>query len=85
MEYTIQDIIDATVENEPTKVQAAFDHIVGQRVMDALEARKQDIASSMFNAQQDTEEIQDSTPEETEAEHGEEDTTSAEEENNQPA
>lgn len=60
MEYSIQDIIDATVEQEPTKVQAAFDYIVGQKVMDALEARKQELASSLFNGQQisDQEEIE---------------------------
>lgn len=85
MEYTIQDIIDATVENEPTKVQAAFDHIVGQRVMDALENRKREIAATMFNDQTDAEEAQDSEPTEIEAKDGEEDTTSAEEEVSQPA
>jgi len=49
MEYTIQDIIDATVEQEPTKVQAAFDHLIGQKVMNALEDRKREIAASMFS------------------------------------
>jgi len=49
MEYTIQDIIDATVEQEPTKVQAAFDHLIGQKVMTALEAKKREIAANMFN------------------------------------
>lgn len=49
MEYTIQDIIDATVEQEPTKVQAAFDDLIGQRIMTALEARKREIAANMFN------------------------------------
>jgi hypothetical protein len=48
MEYSIQDIIDGAVENEPTKVQAAFDSLIGPRVMAALEARKKEIASSMF-------------------------------------
>jgi hypothetical protein len=52
MEYSIQDIIDGAVEGEPTKVQAAFDHLIGPRIMDALEARKREVASSMFNSQE---------------------------------
>lgn len=62
MEYTIQDIIDGAVENEPTKVQQAFDHLIGPKVMAALEARKKEIASSMFAAQTEAE------PEQTEPE-----------------
>lgn len=78
MEYSIQDIIDATVEGEPTTVQAAFDHIIGQKVMDALESRKRDLAASMFNSSPN----QDDTtthlePEEIEDENGEEDFTSS--------
>lgn len=65
MEYTIQDIIDATVEQEPTKVQAAFDHLIGQRVMTALEARKREIAANMFNHADESEQEYD-TDNETE-------------------
>lgn len=60
MEYSIQDIIDATVEGEPIKVQAAFDHLIGQKIMDSLEAKKREIASSMFNGA-DEEESEDNT------------------------
>jgi len=52
MEYSIQDIIDGAVENEPTKVQAAFDGIIGPRVLAALEARKREIATAMFSQQE---------------------------------
>ena len=55
MEYTIQDIIDGAAENEPTKVHQAFDYLLGSRVMTALEARKKEIASSMFNSQDEVE------------------------------
>ena len=55
MEYSIQDIIDATVEGEPVKVQAAFDHLIGQKIMDSLEARKREIASTMFNGDDEVE------------------------------
>ena len=57
MEYSIQDIIDATVEGEPVKVQAAFDHLIGQKIMDSLEAKKREIASTMFNGNDEVEKI----------------------------
>jgi hypothetical protein len=63
MEYSIQDIIDGAVENEPTKVQAAFDGVIGPRVLAALEARKREIASSMFASQQETEVEQENNAE----------------------
>lgn len=69
MEYTIQDIIDGAVENEPTKVQAAFDSVIGPRVLAALEARKKEIASSMFSNEQeesDTNDTEVSSDENTE-------------------
>ena len=75
MEYSIQDIIDATVEKEPTKVQAAFDYIVGQKVMDALATRKQELASSLFNGQPDSDQ------EEIEAEYAEDQDTEPAQEN----
>lgn len=75
MEYSIQDIIDAAVENEPTKMQAAFDQLIGPKIMDALESRKKDIASNMFRSQQDTEEL------DTTVEVEDENTEPAQEEN----
>lgn len=50
MEYNIQDIIDATADGEPVRVQAAFDHLIGQKIMDSLEARKKEIATTMFKS-----------------------------------
>jgi len=55
MDYTIQDIIDGAVENEPTKVQSAFDAVIGPRVLAALEARKREIAQTMFAAPEEVE------------------------------
>lgn len=49
----IQDIIDATVDGEPTKVQSAFDQLIGQKIMDALETRKREVATSMFAGQEE--------------------------------
>ena len=62
MEHTIQDIIDATVEGEPVRVQAAFDHLIGQKIMDQLETRKREIAANMFNgAETEEAELEDNT------------------------
>jgi hypothetical protein len=72
MEYSIQDIIDAAVESQPTKAQDAFNALIGQRVMTALEAKKRDIASSMFNPITDTE-VEDENAEDQNIEPAEED------------
>ena len=55
MEYSIQDIIDATVEGEPLKVQSAFDHLIGQKIMDSLETKKREVAASMFKGNDEVE------------------------------
>lgn len=72
MEYSIQDIIDATVEGEPVKVQAAFDHLIGQKIMDSLEAKKREIASNMFTSadeveSEDNTEAQDAEDQDTQS------------------
>jgi len=54
-QFTIQDIIDGAIENEPTKVQSAFDHLIGPKIMDALEARKREIANLMFAPENEVE------------------------------
>lgn len=68
MNPLIQDIIDATVDGEPTRVQAAFDQAIGQRIMDALEARKREVAANMFSSETDEtdQEAQDAEDEDTE-------------------
>lgn len=57
MNPLIQDIIDATVDGEPTKVQSSFDQLIGQKIMDALETRKREVAASMFADDTEQEEI----------------------------
>ena len=65
----IQDILDATVDGEPTRVQTAFDQLIGQRIMDALEAKKREVAANMFSTQEDEteQEAQDAEDEDTES------------------
>lgn len=80
MEYSIQDIIDGAVEQQPTKIQTAFDYIVGQKVMDALEVKKRELATTMFNAPEEQDLSQ-----EIEAQHAEDENIESTEENDQPA
>lgn len=54
MEYSIQSIIDGVVENEPSKVQAAFDYLIGPKIMDSLDTRKKELANSIFNRENNT-------------------------------
>lgn len=76
MNPLLQDILDATVDGEPTKVQTAFDQLVGQRIMDALEARKREIASSMFSANKEEDQSQEEQEEtDTEAQDAEDQDT----------
>lgn len=75
MNPLIQDILDATVDGEPTKVQTAFDQLIGQRIMDALETRKREVAASMFS--------QESGEQEEEQEEQEENDTEAKDAENQ--
>ena len=70
MEHNIQDIIDATVDGEPVRVQAAFDHLIGQKIMDSLEARKREIAATMFQDDEvevENTEVQDAEDQNTES------------------
>ena len=68
MEHNIQDIIDATVDGEPVRVQAAFDHLIGQKIMDSLEARKREIAATMFKGDEvENTEVQDAEDQNTES------------------
>lgn len=70
MEHNIQDIIDATVDGEPVRVQAAFDHLIGQKIMDSLEARKREIAATMFKGDEvevENTEVQDAEDQDTES------------------
>jgi hypothetical protein len=70
MEHNIQDIIDATVDGEPVRVQAAFDHLIGQKIMDSLEARKREIAATMFQGDEvevENTEVQDAEDQDTES------------------
>lgn len=56
------DLIRTTSENNPTEFMSSFHDLIGQKVMDALDQRKQAVAMSMFSDQEqeiDTDEQDD--------------------------
>jgi hypothetical protein len=55
--FNPSDIVKFAAAKDAVNISTAFDQLVGQRVYDAIEARKQELAKQMFNQgeQQDAE------------------------------
>lgn len=47
--FTPTDIVNFAAAKDAVNISAAFDQLVGQKVVDAIQARKQHVASAMFN------------------------------------
>ena len=47
--YTVDDLIASAIEQKPTEFEDTFNSLVLDRVQSAVEAKKQEIATSMFN------------------------------------
>ena len=54
------DIIDYSMQGNPTKVNDAFDQIISNKVVDGLETKKREVSARMFS---DKEEISVEEPE----------------------
>ena len=54
------DIIDYSMQSNPTQVHDAFDQIITNKVVDGLETRKREVSARMFS---DKEEISIEEPE----------------------
>ncbi len=52
---TSLDLIRSTTENNPTKVGTVFNDLVVARIADAVAAKKQELAQSMFDYDSDDE------------------------------
>jgi len=57
--FTPTDIVNFAAAKDAVNISAAFDQLVGQKVVDAIQARKQHVASAMFNDQQSDEASED--------------------------
>lgn len=72
-QYTIDDMVNAARNDSPSEFQSAFASVVLDRVADAIEAKKLDIAKNYFNYEdaEDTSVEQEEAPnEDTEAAAG---------------
>ena len=58
--YKTVDIIDYSMQSNPTSVNDAFDQIITSKVIDGLETRKREVSARMFS---DKEEISVEEPE----------------------
>ena len=58
--YKTVDIIDYSMQSNPTSVNDAFDQIITSKVIDGLETRKREVSARMFS---DKEEISIEEPE----------------------
>lgn len=56
--FTTTDIVNFAAAKDGVNLATAFDQLVGQRVVDAIQARKQEFAQSMFNAPEESEQEQ---------------------------
>lgn len=51
--YDIKDLIATSVEGKPTDFENVFNSIIVDRISDAVELKKQEVAQSMFNGSQE--------------------------------
>ena len=59
-DFKTVDIIDYSMQSNPTSVNDAFDQIITSKVIDGLETRKREVSAKMFS---DKEEISIEEPE----------------------
>ena len=65
-EYTVQDMINFGADKNALEFGKAFDHLAGQKVVDAIQAKRQEVASMMFNGKPPEEVETEVEPETTE-------------------
>lgn len=51
--YTLDDLVDNTFESKPLDFEITFNDIIKDRISDAIELRKQEIAKNIFNKQEE--------------------------------
>lgn len=84
--YTPADIVQFALNKDAVNISAAFDQMIGQRVADAVQARKIEVAKAMYGQQEVeqevTAEVEDETQVDSEASDEVEATAEVEDENN---
>lgn len=78
MEYSVDDIIKGAFNNEPSKVKDAFEYLIAPKLMDAIQAKKMEVASNMFaTSDEDEQQLEDDTDASQEDEPAAEDNPAA--------
>jgi len=54
-DFNISDMIDSVLENNPSTFKDAFNSVMAQKVAAALVTKKQEVAASMYNNEQESE------------------------------
>ncbi len=49
-DYTSYDIIDFSLNNNPAEVVNAFNQLISNKIADLIQARRQEVVQTMFNA-----------------------------------
>jgi hypothetical protein len=60
----VADIIKNAFENKPTGVEDAFNSAIQQKMADAIELRRQEIAQSMYGSESDDADVEPDIDEE---------------------
>jgi hypothetical protein len=67
MSKTISDMISSTIDNKPLETKEVFSELMLGKIRDALEAKREEMASSVYNTSDDDEDdIDDSFNDEDE-------------------
>lgn len=76
--FTIDDMIASVLEKQPDTFKDAFNDLIGQRAADAVLAKKEEVAKTVFNASEEQPEEEPEDAEEDDAAESEEESTSDE-------
>ncbi len=69
-DYSVRDLVDFTLSNEPTKAKEAFNAIVIDKLKDAIEDKKIDVAAKFFGIPSDEDEEEQDEYDTEEPENG---------------
>ncbi len=64
MAYSIQDLVKFSYEQKPVDFEQAFNSLLSNKIADAVDVKKLEVAQNMFNTEKDINTEQDSDTEE---------------------
>jgi len=64
MAYSIQDLVKYSYEQKPVDFEQAFNSLLSNKIADAVDVKKLEVAQNMFNTEEEINTEQDSDTEE---------------------